>query len=111
MRIRRLQYVAEKPENVATDIKHAESCREVWGACSIRKSRPCESASEAVGDYLWLLECKLRRFIVLLFLGAPSLSAFVFEALPKNCLFNLGAADLSPPCMQAIHIEMCAASK
>ena len=30
----------------------------------------------------------------------PSESAFVFEALPQNCLFNLGAADLSALCMQ-----------
>ena len=25
----------------------------------------------------------------------PSESTFVFEALPQNCLYNLGAADLS----------------
>ena len=45
----------------------------------------------------------------------PSESTFVFEALPQNRLFNLGAADLSALCMQdmheaVIHIEMCNAS-
>ena len=29
-RIRRLQYVAQKPENDATYIEHAQSCRGVW---------------------------------------------------------------------------------
>ena len=41
------QYVAQKPENEAY-IEHAQSCR---GVKKILKFRPCESASEAVGDH------------------------------------------------------------
>ena len=43
----------------------------------------------------------------------PPESAFVFVALPQNCL--LGAADLSALCLQnmlaVLHIELCAASE
>ena len=116
--IRCLQYVAQKPKNEAMYIEHVQSsCRGSGGlgACSPRKIlkfRPCESATEAVGEYLWQLKCKLRRFIVLSFLAEPlpSESAFVFEALPQNCLFNFGAADLSALCMQDMK-QQCTASK
>ena len=79
------------------------------------KFRPYESASEAVGEYLWLLECKLRRIIVRIVVSRssfPSKSAFVFEALPQNCLLNLETADLSALLYAgheaAIHIEIVA---
>ena len=84
---------------------HVQSCRGSW-ACSPRKIlkfRPCESGSGAVGEYLSVLKYKLRRFIVLSFNSRnpfPLETAFVFEALPQNCLFNLGAADLSALCIQ-----------
>ena len=70
-----VDYVAQKPENEATYIEHAQSCRGVWGHAPPEKFRSCESASEAVGDptIFVALECKLRRFVVLSFLGAPSL--------------------------------------
>ena len=83
-------------------------CDVCLGVCSPRKIlkfRPYESASEAVGDHNKHAKFKaagqyLRRFIVWSFLGAPSFSesAFVYEALPQNCL--LAASNLSALCLQ-----------
>ena len=107
--IRHLQYVAQKPENEATYIEHAQSCRGVCrGACSPRKIlkfRPCKSASEAVRDHYnicgnWSVNTGDSSRIVVSQSPFPLESAFVFKALPQNCLFNLGAADLSALCMQ-----------
>ena len=81
------------------------------GACSPRKMfkfRPYESASEAIGDHHWTVTQAIHRMVISRS-PFPSESAFVYEALPQNCL--LGAAYLSA-CMFAghevvIHIEMC----
>ena len=102
--IHRLQYVSQKPENEATYIEPAQSSRWVWGACSPRKIlkfRPCESASEAVGDHYNICG-KLSATHRIIFFRSPFPLelAFVFEALPQNCPFNLGDANLSALCME-----------
>ena len=74
------------------------------GACSPRKTlkfRPCESASEAVGDHYTILSVTQTVHRIVVSRSPFALeSAFVFEALPQNCVFNLGAADLSALCLQ-----------
>ena len=71
-------------------------------ACSPRKFRPYESASEALHHLNHMATgVQLRRFIVWSPLGAPSLrndAVFAFEALPQNCL--LGVAVLGALCLQ-----------
>ena len=87
---------------------HSQARRGVWGHAPPGKFfqfRPCESASEAVGDHYnmcgnWSVNSGDKSYIVVSQSPFPSESAFVFEALPQNCLFNLGAADLSALCMQ-----------
>ena len=94
---------------------HIPCIRATW---KILKFRRCESASEAFGDHYnicgnWSLNSSR---IVVSRSPFPSETAFVFEALPQNSLFNLGAADLSERSMYAgceavIHTEMYIASK
>ena len=84
---------------------HAQSSRGVWGhAPPGNLDRVRVHASEAVGEHYnicdnWSVTQAIRRIVVFRS-PFPSESAFVFEALPQNYLFNLGAADLSAPCMQ-----------